>query len=140
MAAVIAILEDIVLSLKQSLRVMVVDDMSTSRAIITQSLDEIGISNYTTENSGASALQKLISTPVHLVLSDYNMPGMDGLGLLKALRENRLTQRIGFILVTGRATSEMVKVGQMLGMNNMISKPFTASSMKDCIERVVGRL
>jgi two-component system chemotaxis response regulator CheY len=119
---------------------MVVDDMSTSRAIITQCLDEIGIANYTTENAGASALAKLVANPVHLVLSDYNMPGMDGLGLLKSLRETRATQRIGFILVTGKATPEMVATGQQLGMNNMIKKPFTTAAMKQCIERVVGRL
>lgn len=128
------------MSLKQSLRIMVVDDMSTSRAIITQALDEIGVMNYTTENAGEAALQKLVANPVHLVLSDYNMPGMDGLNLLKALRETRSTQRIGFILVTGRATPEMVQVGQSLGMNNMIKKPFTTAQMKQCIERVVGKL
>jgi two-component system chemotaxis response regulator CheY len=128
------------MSLKNSLRMMVVDDMSTSRAIITQSLDEIGIVNYTTENSGSSALEKLVANPVHVVLSDYNMPGMDGLGLLKALRETRATQRIGFILVTGKATPEIAQMGQRLGMNNMIKKPFTAASMKQCIERVVGKL
>ncbi|MEM6498927.1 MAG: response regulator, partial [Pseudomonadota bacterium] len=121
-------------------RIMVVDDMSTSRAIITQCLDEIGITNYTTESSGNSALAKLMASPVHLVLSDYNMPGMDGLGLLKNLREARATQRIGFILVTGKATQEMVNMGQQLGMNNMIKKPFTTAAMKQCIERVVGRL
>lgn len=128
------------MGLKETIRVMVVDDMSTSRAIITQCLDEIGVVNYTTENAGASALEKLVANPVHLVLSDYNMPGMDGLNLLKALRENRATQRIGFILVTGRATPEMVQAGQRLGMNNMIKKPFTTASMKQCIERVVGKL
>jgi len=128
------------MSLRNSLRIMVVDDMSTSRAIITQCLDEIGIPNYTTENSGTNALNKLVANPVHLVLSDYNMPGMDGLGLLKSLRETRTTQRIGFILVTGKATPEMVQVGQRLGMNNMIKKPFTPAMMKQCIERVVGRL
>ncbi|MEM9412079.1 MAG: response regulator [Planctomycetota bacterium] len=128
------------MSLKQTLRLMVVDDMSTSRAIITQCLDELGLINYSTENSGSSALGKLVSNPVHLVLSDYNMPGMSGLDLLKALRENRSTQRIGFILVTGKATKEMVEAGQRHGLNNLIKKPFTNEAMKQCIERVVGRL
>ena len=82
------------MSLKDSLRVMVVDDMSTSRGILTQCLDELGIKNYMVENNGQSAFQTLTTNPVHLVLSDYNMPGMDGLGLLKALREHRVTQRV----------------------------------------------
>ncbi|MBK5933998.1 response regulator receiver protein [Rhodovulum imhoffii] len=128
------------MSLRNSLRVMVVDDMSTSRGLITQSLEQIGVMNYTTENNGRSALPKLVGAPVHLVLSDYNMPDMDGLELLQALRENRSTQRIGFILVTGRPTPELIEQGRRLGLNNMIKKPFTAASMRACIEQVVGRL
>lgn len=119
---------------------MVIDDMSTSRAIVTQCLDEIGITQYTTENSGETALQALTNQPVHLVLSDYNMPGMDGLELLKRLRQNPVTKQIGFILVTGKATPEIVDQGKKYGLNNLIKKPFTSSSMKSCIERVVGAL
>lgn len=128
------------MSLKDSLRVMVVDDMSTSRGILTQCLDELGIKNYMVENKGQSAFQTLTTNPVHLVLSDYNMPGMDGLGLLKALREHRVTQRVGFILVTGKPTPEIVEVGRRLAMNNIIRKPFTVATMKQAIEQVVGRL
>ncbi|MQQ10124.1 response regulator [Epibacterium sp. SM1979] len=128
------------MSLKDQLRVMVVDDMSTSRGILTQCLDELGISNYMVENNGQSAFEKLTKTPVHLVLSDYNMPGMDGLGLLKALREHRVTQRVGFILVTGKPTPEVIEVGKRLGLNNIIRKPFTVATMKQSIEQVVGRL
>lgn len=128
------------MSLKQSLRVMVVDDMSTSRGIITQALDEIGIDNYGVESSGSSALSKLVANPVHLVLSDYNMPGMDGLGLLQSLRQTKITSRIGFILITGKPTQDIVTTGQKLGMNNIIKKPFTTASLKQCIETVVGKL
>ncbi|WP_373354309.1 response regulator [Pseudoroseicyclus sp. CXY001] len=128
------------MSLKDSLRIMVVDDMSTSRAIITNTLDELGIVHNYAENDGQVALSKLAANPVHLVLSDYNMPKMDGLQLLQALRQNRMTQQIGFILVTGRATPEIVQVGQQWGLNNLIEKPFTTPQMKACIERVVGPL
>jgi len=128
------------MSLKDSLRIMVVDDMATSRGLITQALDEIGIKNYVTENDGKKAFSRLAATPVHLVLSDYNMPGMDGLGLLKAVRTNPATQKIGFILVTGKPTPEIVAEAKKLGLNNMIKKPFTSDSMKQCIESVVGRL
>ncbi|EBA14681.1 Chemotaxis response regulator, CheY2 [Roseobacter sp. SK209-2-6] len=119
---------------------MVVDDMSTSRGIITQCLDELGIKNYMVENNGQGAFQKLTQTPVHLVLSDYNMPGMDGLGLLQALRGHQTTQRVGFILVTGKPTPEIIEVGKKLGLNNIIRKPFTVATMKQAIEQVVGRL
>jgi two-component system chemotaxis response regulator CheY len=119
---------------------MVVDDMATSRGLITQALDDIGVKNYITENDGRRALDRLSSNPVHLVLSDYNMPGLDGLGLLKAVRTQPTTQKIGFILVTGRPTPEIVSEAKKLGLNNMIKKPFTATSMQQCIESVVGRL
>lgn len=128
------------MGIRQSLQMMVVDDMSTSRGILTQALDELGIENYQVENSGKSALMKLVARPVHLVLSDFNMPEMDGLGLLKGLRENKNTARIGFILVTGKPTQEVVAAGKRLAMNNMIKKPFTTLDMKKCIETVVGRL
>ncbi|WP_425100027.1 response regulator [Tropicibacter sp. S64] len=128
------------MGLKESLRIMVVDDMATSRGLITQALDEIGIKNYVTENDGKRALERLASTPVHLVLSDFNMPGLDGLGLLKAVRTTPATQKMGFILVTGRPTPEIVNEAKRLGLNNMIKKPFTSASMKQCIESVVGRL
>lgn len=128
------------MSLKDSLQVMVVDDMSVSRGLIVQALEEIGIMRTSTENNGMAALRKLVGNPVHLVLSDLNMPELDGLGLLKGLRENRSTSKIGFILITGTPTPELVTKGRALGMNNMIKKPFTTASMKQCIESVVGRL
>ncbi len=128
------------MSLKDKLHVMVVDDMSTSRGLITQALDEIGVRNYQTENDGASAFKRLAGRPVHLVISDYNMPGMNGLQLLEALRKHASTQRIGFILITGRADRELLTEGQQKGMNNYIKKPFTSQDMKACIEKVVGPL
>jgi two-component system, chemotaxis family, chemotaxis protein CheY len=128
------------MSLRDSLRVMVVDDMSVSRALITQSLEEIGLRHVATESDGRSALGKLAANPVHLVISDMNMPGLSGLDLLGALREHRLTQRIGFILITGSPTPEVVARGQELGLNNLIRKPFTTATVRASIERVVGAL
>ncbi|MDT8856017.1 response regulator [Paracoccaceae bacterium Fryx2] len=128
------------MSLKDSLRVMVVDDMSVSRALIEQSLDEMGIKNYTTESDSRTALGKLAANPVHLVISDMHMPGMTGLQLLGSLRQARATQKIGFILITGSPSPEVVREGQELGLNNLVRKPFTTLSLKSSIERVVGRL
>ena len=128
------------MSLKDSLRVMVVDDMSVSRALISQSLDEIGVSHYATENDGRVALAKLVANPVHLVISDMKMPGMSGLQLLEALRHTRATQKIGFILITGTPSPEIMRVGRELGLNNLVRKPFTTAILRSAIESVVGRL
>lgn len=119
---------------------MVVDDMGVSRGLLIQAIEEIGIWKNQAENDGRAALAKLVADPVHLVLSDYNMPGMDGLELLKALRQNRSTARVGFILVTGNPTADIVAKGKALGLNNLIKKPFTTAALKQCIESVVGRL
>ena len=85
-------------------------------------------------------MESLWQQPVHLVLSDMNMPGMSGLELLQALRQNRSTQRIGFILITGTPSQEILRRGQELGANNFIKKPFTTATLKGAIEGVVGKL
>ncbi len=128
------------MALRNQIRIMVVDDMSTSRGLITQALDSFGISNVASAADGTTALQTIQSAPVHLVISDYNMPGMDGLHLLHALRQNPPTKGTGFILITGRADKEIVDKGRQLGMNNFLKKPFTPQELHACIEAVVGRL
>jgi len=119
---------------------MVVDDMSTSRGLITQALDAIGIQNVGTASDGKTALATIMKAPVHLVISDYNMPEMDGLHLLHYMRNTPQTQKTGFLLITGRADPEIINKGKQLGMNNFLAKPFQAAELKAAIEAIVGRL
>ncbi|WP_417269724.1 response regulator [Celeribacter sp.] len=128
------------MALRDQLRIMVVDDMSTSRGLITNALDGFGIRNIASASDGPSALTKLQTSPVHLVISDYNMPGMDGLQLLHALRTNPRTKGIGFMLITGRADREIIEMGKKLGMNNFVKKPFDPITLKTAIEAIVGKL
>jgi len=128
------------MSIAGQLRVMVVDDMSVSRGLIIQALDWMGIKNVDHCADGETAFRRLAASPVHLVVSDYNMPGTDGLTLLEGLRKYAATQRIGFILVTGTTDAKVIERGHRLGMNNYIKKPFSPEGLKACIERVVGRL
>jgi two-component system, chemotaxis family, chemotaxis protein CheY len=128
------------MSLKDTLRLMVIDDMTISRTLIENALEEIGIRHVATESNPKAALGKLVAAPVHLVLSDMNMPGMSGLELLEALRQNRSTQRIGFILITGTPSQEILRRGQELGANNFVKKPFTTATLRGAIEGVVGKL
>lgn len=128
------------MALRDTLRIMVVDDMSTSRGLILQALDALQIKHVDFAADGVAALQKLAGNPAHLVISDYNMPNMDGLHLLKALRENKMTARMGFILITGRADRPLIEAGQKLGMNNFLRKPFSTEQMRACIQAVTGPL
>ena len=128
------------MALRDQLQVLVVDDMSTSRGLITQALDGFGVRSIATASDGPSALASIAKTPVHLVISDYNMPGMDGLALLEALRRGAQTSGIGFLLITGRADREIVERGRALKMNNFIKKPFAPADLKAAIEAIVGPL
>ncbi|MFQ5437301.1 MAG: response regulator [Paracoccaceae bacterium] len=128
------------MSSKRQMRIMVVDDMATSRGQIVQALEQIGLFNTEVASDARIAFHEIAAKRVHLVISDYNMPGVDGLQLLQSLRSNAPTRGVGFILVTGRADEATVAQGRALGMNNIIRKPFTPASMKSCIEAVVGPL
>lgn len=128
------------MALRDQLRILVVDDMSTSRGLSTQALESLGIRNISSASDGTTALQSIAKSPVHLVVSDFNMPGMDGLTLLQHLRQNAPTKGVGFLLITGRADREVLERGQKLGMNNYLKKPFQAADLKSAIEAIVGRL
>lgn len=127
------------MSLKDTLRIMVVDDMAISRGLLISALEEMGIFRVVAESSGRSAVDRIAKEPCHLILADYNMPGMDGIQLLEVLRRTRSTQRVGFILVTGSPTPEIIDRGRRLGLNNLVQKPFTTQSLKRAIESVVGK-
>lgn len=114
--------------------------MSTSRGLIMQALDGFGIRQVGYAVDGPGALEIMNKAPVHLVISDFNMPGMDGLQLLHAMRAHPRAKSSGFILITGRADREIIETGRRLGMNNFIKKPFAPQDLKACIEAVVGRL
>ncbi len=128
------------MALRDQLRTIVVDDMSTSRGLITQALDGFGIRQVESAADGPSALQKIAAWPVHLVISDMNMPGMNGLQLLHALRSAPQTRGVGFLLITGKADREIIEYGKRLGMNNFLKKPFQPGDLRKAIEAIVGRL
>ncbi len=128
------------MSVRDKLRVLVVDDMSTSRGIILQTLDSFGIPQVEYAEDGKSALESLKKRPVHLVISDYNMPNMDGLHLLHAIRSDPAIAKTGFLMVSGRSDPKVMEAGKKLKMNNFLTKPFEPGVLKAAIESVVGRL
>lgn len=124
----------------QQLHIMVVDDTSVSRALLTDGLDQIGLKSVKVAKDGEEALKMMMTAPCHLVISDYNMPKIDGMQLLKALRQNAPTSKVGFILVTGKGDRALIDEGKKFGLNNFLAKPFTVPALKSCIEAVVGKL
>ena len=79
---------------------------------------------------GEEGLYAMVAQPSHLVISDLNMPKLDGLGLLRAVREYEPTKKAAFILVTGRGDHSVIEQGKKYGLNNYLAKPFTVAAMK----------
>lgn len=119
---------------------MVVDDTSVSRMLLVDGLNQIGITNVALAKDGEECLKAMMAAPSHLVLSDFNMPKLDGLQLLRALREYTPTKQVGFILVTGRGDKTLIDQARAFGLNNYLPKPFTVPSLKATLEAVVGKL
>lgn len=126
--------------LATQLKVMVVDDTSVSRMLLVDGLTQIGITNVALAKDGEECLKAMMAAPSHLVLSDFNMPKLDGLQLLRALREYTPTKQVGFILVTGRGDKTLIDQARAFGLNNYLPKPFTVPSLKATLEAVVGKL
>ncbi|MBB34677.1 MAG: hypothetical protein CME88_08705 [Hirschia sp.] len=122
------------------IKVLVVDDQLSMRKLIAGALMQIGFRRIFEENNGKAGLAHATSSPVHLVISDYNMPDMDGLEFLKQLRAHPLAGKTGFIMLTGRADATLVGRARELGVNNYVVKPFTVTHLKAKLEQVIGKL
>ncbi len=108
---------------KQHFRVLIADDHRTSRMVVIDALGQLGINQVSFAVDGEEALKMMMASPAHLVISDYNMPKLDGLQLLKALRSYGPTQRTPFIILSGRGDKELIHKAASLGVNNFLVKP-----------------
>ncbi|BDA82700.1 response regulator [Aureimonas sp. SA4125] len=128
------------MAFKSQLKVLIVDDQRTSRMLIRDALDQLGISQITMAVDGEEALKMLMSAPSHIIISDFNMPKLDGLQLLKAVRSYPPTKKTPFIILTGRGDRELVQKAAALGVNNFLVKPVSVPVLQKTIEAVVGKL
>lgn len=128
------------MNVADQLRVLIVDDTSTSRLLLRDALDQIGVHKVFFAIDGEKALKFMMDTPAHLVISDVNMPVMDGMGLLKAIRAYKPTQRVPFIMLTGQADKSVIETAAKLGVNNYLVKPVTVGKLKSAIEAIFGKL
>jgi two-component system, chemotaxis family, chemotaxis protein CheY len=122
------------------LKCMIVDDMTTSRMLIRSTLEELGITQITIAGDGEQALRSLMVQPLPLVISDYNMPKLDGISLLRALRAYGPTSKVAFILMTGKGDQALIEKARPFGVTGYLAKPFNAAQVKAHIEKVIGRL
>jgi two-component system, chemotaxis family, chemotaxis protein CheY len=120
--------------------VVVADDQSSMRSLIRHGLSQLGFTDIREAPDGDAALKALTAKPAHLVLSDLNMPGLDGLALLKTVRETDTLKKTAFIMLTGSSDRESVQKAIQLGVNNYIVKPFTVANLRERIEAVLGKL
>lgn len=121
-------------------KVLVVDDQLTMRELTRLALQEMGVRHVLDADNGRAAFQAVTSQPVDMIISDFNMPELDGLGLLRAVRGHPAVRKMPFILVTGRGDTELVTKAAQAGVNNYIVKPFTTQTLRSKIEAVVGRI
>lgn len=119
---------------------IIVEDQRSVRALIRASLAEIGILNVVEAENGLQALGILSVHAKHLIISDMNMPELDGIGLLRAVRSRPMTAKTAFIMLTSRADGTLVQEAIKLGVNNYIVKPFTIDGLRHKIEAVLGKL
>ncbi len=124
----------------RQISVVVADDQSSMRSLIRHGLSQLGFTDIREAPDGESALKVLTAKPAHLVLSDLNMPGLDGLALLKTVRETDALKKMAFIMLTGSSDRESVQKAIELGVNNYIVKPFTVANLRERIEAVLGKL
>jgi len=122
------------------LSVVVIDDQQTIRSLVRAGLNQIAINDIREFANAQDALMYIKVHGPNVVISDYNMPGMDGLGLLEGIRAIDKLKTTAFILLTGRAEKELVQRAVQLGANNYLVKPFTIATLKQKIEQVVGAL
>ena len=123
-----------------AMRVLVVDDQLTMRSLVRAGLKELGITDVHEAVDGEEAFKALTGRPVQLVVSDFNMPRLNGLSLLRMVRAHEPTRTTAFIMLTGRADRELVQRAMQLGVNNFLVKPFTVATLREKIEAVFGAL
>jgi two-component system chemotaxis response regulator CheY len=121
-------------------KAVVVDDQMTMRSLVRAGLQQIGVNDIREFPSAPEAISGMKAQPAHVVLSDFNMPGMDGLEFLRAMRADPSMKNVAFILLTGRADKDLVQRAAQFGANNYMVKPFTVAVLRQKLEQVFGAL
>jgi len=122
------------------LQILIVDDQRAMRSLVRSSLLQLGCGHVTEAEHGLDALSRLEILPAHLIISDLNMPLLDGLGLLRAVRGSDTLKDTAFIMLTSRGDGDLVRQAMALRVNNYLMKPFSVDGLRRKVEAVVGPL
>ena len=120
----------------QNLKFLVVDDFSTMRRIVRNLLKELGFANVDEAEDGVVALSKLRSTNFDFVVSDWNMPNMTGLDLLKEIRGDANLKHLPVLMITAEAKKENIVFAAQAGASGYIVKPFTAATLEEKLNKI----
>lgn len=120
------------------MRILVVDDSSTMRRIIINTLNKIGYSDYAEAANGREGVEKLAADSIDMIITDWNMPEMSGVDFIRAVRANDQTKHLPVIMVTTNAAQEDIVQALDAGVNNYVVKPFTPDTIRERIQSAIN--
>lgn len=124
----------------KNMKILIVDDFSTMRRIIKNLLRDLGFTNTAEADDGATALPMLQSGNFDFLVTDWNMPIMNGLDLLREVRADDKLKHLPVLMVTAEAKRDQIITAAQAGVNGYVVKPFTADTLKDKIEKIFERV
>ena len=124
--------------MSNAMKILVVDDLSTMRRIVKNCLQEIGYTDITEADDGNTALPMLQGGSFDFLITDWNMPGMPGLDLLKAVRADAKLAKMPVLMLTAEAKREQIIEAAQAGVSGYVIKPFTAATLKEKIDKILA--
>lgn len=124
----------------KNIKILIVDDFSTMRRIIKNLLRDLGFNNTHEADDGTTALPMLRNGDFDFVVTDWNMPGMQGIDLLKTIRADADLKHLPVLMVTAEAKREQIIEAAQAGVNGYIVKPFTAATLKEKLDKIFVRI
>ena len=121
------------------MKILIVDDFSTMRRIIKNLLRDLGFKNTHEADDGTTALPMLQNGSFDFLVSDWNMPGMTGIDLLKAVRADTKLTKLPVLMVTAESKREQIIEAAQAGVNGYVVKPFTAATLEEKINKIFER-
>lgn len=127
-------------ALDKNMKILIVDDFSTMRRIIKNLLRDLGFTNTVEADDGTTALPILQTGTIDFLVTDWNMPGMTGIELLRSVRADEKLKTIPVLMVTAEAKRDQIISAAQAGVNGYVVKPFTAVALKEKIEKIFERI